>query len=689
MGWWASVANAHGSGSERNRAASDEGVQLDITTTQVDDEGLPSWLVSSWKPASKDLTHPAPQTPLSDWSPSLERATTRAWFDAYPPDEATPSLYDSQISFRTSHSQGGLRYVATDLLGEGGMGKVLLCEDRSVGRSVAMKRIRPSLAGRRDARERFLREAQVQGRLEHPAVVPVYDVGLCDDGTPYFTMKRVQGRDLRDVIVMQGHHERLSLRRLLTAFSQVCLAMHFAHERGVVHRDLKPSNIMLGEFGEVYVLDWGVAKLSHEPHRVLAPDSQTLPLSGVRPTADGATVGTAGYSAPEQELVGAHGLDRRADVYSLGVILYELLSLQPLERMPNGDVLPPHVAAPERGIDLELSAICGRATLADRDERLASAHELHAALESYLDGRREDARRRSASRACSAAACQTLGSEPTHNVHEARASAMNEIGRALALDPHNQQAARLLDEALTCPPKSLPPESSAALHTDRAKRHRLVYSIAAFSYTILLLHGLAVVWMGVRNPWAFGVVAISTVVTIILSLWAARTERPTDTQLVAVFFSGCVTIASLSTLFGPFVFVPVLLAVHIAASLLVARNRQRPVIIALGLLSYLTPLALQWAGLMASSYTLHDGVLTVTPIMAELSVLPSWVLLIVGNFIALLTLCLFVSQTHAMLDRMQRRMSLQAWQLSQLVPRQATVIRPGVNAALDVTDDLP
>src|SRR5690349_14585720 len=148
-------------------------------------------------------------------------------------------------------------------LGEGGMGEVLLAHDEHIGRDVAVKRIRASEPTAEEL-SRFLREARVQGRLEHPAVVPVHDLAVDRDGRPFFVMKRLSGTTLLELLgrlradpAADGATVR---RRMLRAFADVCLAIEFAHSRGIVHRDLKPANIMLGDFGEVYVLDWGVAR---------------------------------------------------------------------------------------------------------------------------------------------------------------------------------------------------------------------------------------------------------------------------------------------------------------------------------------------------------------------------------------------------------------------------------------------
>jgi len=150
----------------------------------------------------------------------------------------------------------GERYSGDTLLGQGGMGEVRLCVDKVIGREIARKTILPH-ARNGSTLARFVREAKVQARLEHPSIVPVYDIGRDEDGAVWFTMKRVRGRSLAEVIA-SGEESR---RKLLTAFVAVCYAVAFAHERGVIHRDLKPQNIMLGSFGEVSVLDWGIAKV--------------------------------------------------------------------------------------------------------------------------------------------------------------------------------------------------------------------------------------------------------------------------------------------------------------------------------------------------------------------------------------------------------------------------------------------
>src|SRR5205814_5742706 len=141
-------------------------------------------------------------------------------------------------------------------LGRGGMGEVLGATDEMIGREVAIKRMLRKHASDR-AMARFFREATIQGRLDHPAIVPVHEIGVDPDGRPFFVMKKLAGKSMAALI-----EDSTARNRLLRAFADVCLAIELAHTRGVVHRDLKPENILLGEFGEVYVIDWGVAKIA-------------------------------------------------------------------------------------------------------------------------------------------------------------------------------------------------------------------------------------------------------------------------------------------------------------------------------------------------------------------------------------------------------------------------------------------
>jgi serine/threonine-protein kinase len=261
--------------------------------------------------------------------------------DAYA-DTAAPYDHASVVSSTPSLLPGAReRYTIGDVIGEGGMGEVRLCKDARIGRDVAMKVVHRSRGSRSDMRTRFLREARVQGQLEHPAIVPVYDVDVLPDGALYFTMKRIRGVTLADVVELlaakdDAAQKEYSRRRLLTAFSSVCLAVDFAHTRGVLHRDLKPENVMLGAYGEVYVLDWGVAKVDGDVED--AVESSAPDMIDDTKTLAGALVGTPGYMAPEQ--LEGKTVDRRADVYALGVVLFELLTYETLHpRAPTNATL--------------------------------------------------------------------------------------------------------------------------------------------------------------------------------------------------------------------------------------------------------------------------------------------------------------------------------------------------------------
>ncbi|HEX2677081.1 MAG TPA: serine/threonine-protein kinase, partial [Polyangiales bacterium] len=201
------------------------------------------------------------------------------------------------------------RYLERELLGEGGMGKIFLQHDGRIGRDVAMKVLRTRYAKQADTLARFVREARIQGQLEHPSIVPVYDLMRRPNGDICFTMKRVRGKTIEQIVEGIARKDKALIeayprRKLLRNFATACLAVDFAHTRGVLHRDLKPSNIMLGDHGEIYVLDWGLSKVAglpdipvrkhHDEPQVALPDD-----TGTR-TMDGAVLGTPGYMSPEQ-----------------------------------------------------------------------------------------------------------------------------------------------------------------------------------------------------------------------------------------------------------------------------------------------------------------------------------------------------------------------------------------------------
>ena len=226
----------------------------------------------------------------------------------------------------------------TGTLGQGGMGLVLSARDLRIHRSVAMKVLRPGNEFAADKLLRFVSEAQLTGQLEHPNIIPVYQLGVGADAQVFYTMKHVRGRTLEAVLdaLKAGDPDtcaRYPLSRLLTVFLKVADAMAFAHSRGVVHRDLKPANIMIGAFGEVLVMDWGLARRIIEGPEITGPENAiapkiTLPSEGRFETLEGTVVGTPPFLSPEQA-AGNAMLDERSDIFVMGVILYHIIALRP------------------------------------------------------------------------------------------------------------------------------------------------------------------------------------------------------------------------------------------------------------------------------------------------------------------------------------------------------------------------
>ncbi|MBW3541712.1 MAG: tetratricopeptide repeat protein [Planctomycetes bacterium] len=337
------------------------------------------------------------------------------------------------------------RYDLVEEFAHGGMGRIWLANDVRIHREVAYKELLPRALRDPDVVARFVEEAQVTGQLEHPSIVPVYELGRQQDGTPFYSMKLVRGITMRDAIkrchaLPAGSTERrLAFVRVLREFIAVCNALGFAHERGVIHRDIKPLNVMLGDFGETIVLDWGMAKILPEsalPPQATAPASAsaapeegdaTLAESRVVSTVHdsgsqehshsgtphswrrhsvttdartdgsrtemGSIMGTPNYMSPEQALGLVDDLDTRSDIYSLGAMLYEILTGQP--PVPKGLKLPQKLRfiaeermEPPRKVDptiaAPMDAVCLKALARRKDDRYQTALALAADVEAYL-----------------------------------------------------------------------------------------------------------------------------------------------------------------------------------------------------------------------------------------------------------------------------------------------------------------
>ena len=296
-------------------------------------------------------------------------------------------------------SNGFEKYSNFKPMAAGGKAVLTACWDSIMGRTVCLKTLHPKYADDKTERRRFLREARVTAQLQHPNTVPVYEIGENNDGVLYFAMKRVAGEDLFQIIkrMAQGDDETLSthsIEFLLEIVVQACQALAFAHRHGVIHRDVKPENTWVGNFGEVLLLDWGVAKvwgvLDDEDERIpiqslnKADDEQlqTLTQSGQMP-------GTPLYMSPEQVL-GHKYIDERSDIFSMGVVLYELLCFREpfrgptirhtFDRIVNDNPIEPRSIAPQREIPEEVQRICLKALSKDPSERFQSVTQLINAL---------------------------------------------------------------------------------------------------------------------------------------------------------------------------------------------------------------------------------------------------------------------------------------------------------------------
>jgi tetratricopeptide (TPR) repeat protein len=248
--------------------------------------------------------------------------------------DGTANLEDTFIGLEPKE------YFVEDELGRGGMGAVLRVEDKSLKRNVALKTIIGSASDH--AIKRFIREAEITGKLEHPNIIPIHDHGKNSNGVYYFTMKQVKGQDLAEIIdgLSDGRPEynnEFPLNRLLQIYTKILDAMNFAHSKNIIHRDLKPSNIMVGEFGEVLVMDWGLAKEKSEED-FISDDKIEKTDQGL--TLDGQIMGSPGYMPPEQAGGSMMDVDEQSDVWSLGAILYEMLCYEvPIEGNNSSHVL--------------------------------------------------------------------------------------------------------------------------------------------------------------------------------------------------------------------------------------------------------------------------------------------------------------------------------------------------------------
>ncbi|KAF0242878.1 MAG: serine/threonine protein kinase [Planctomycetota bacterium] len=375
-----------------------------------------------------------------------------AWVQARGPEPTRTKV--AEPGFLASAAEGRYRLGAE--LGKGGLGRVVEAYDAQLKRDVAVKLVLDDLPA--DLAERFVREAELAARLEHPSIVPVHDFGLLppSTGSPstgsglagqsgkklFLCMRRIRGRDLGKLLASIAEGDRETRRtytraRLLRIVQDICLGMAYAHDRGVIHRDLKPANVMIGDYGETLIVDWGLARVmgAGRPETGVpasAPSGSGKPpkkgggaaRSGLDLTMEGDILGTPAYMPPEQAAGHVQEMDHRSDVYALGAILYEVLTLHPpfegrtrheiLEKVRSGKVTPPSsrvgreksapdpdgtvIRAPSTllaadSIPPELDAICVKALAFRREDRYQTATEFHDEIQLFVEGVKEQERK--------------------------------------------------------------------------------------------------------------------------------------------------------------------------------------------------------------------------------------------------------------------------------------------------------
>lgn len=582
-------------------------------------------------------------------------------------DSTDPTAVDTLKSGTVDRGGGSVppAYELVELIGRGGMGEVMAVHDRRIGRDVAIKRMRES-APDDDTIARFLREARIQARLDHPAIVPVYEVGADPAGLPFFTMKRLAGTTLRARIDSDA-----TIQPLLRAFADVCRAIELTHARGVVHRDLKPQNIMLGDYGEVYVLDWGLARVLDETDVPATPgprDRKSLV------TIAGSMLGTPGYMSPEQ-IEDASSAGRATDVYSLGAILFEILAGKPVH--PRGFEAAiastlagvdgsPARSAPDRAIALELDALCVAALASDQKRRPAVG-ELARSVERYLDGDRDFARRR-------AMAAEQLALARERLAEGERSAAMRAAARSLALDPETRDAAELVTALMLEPPPLPPPELSAAIDREEGKvvaRHALIGAISYTAYAALLPIAI------VSGVTSWPLIALVLAITFACAGFALSLTRHPSASVHAmiIYLLGNALLSTLlERVFGPFVFVPVVICVStmslVAYPSLALRMR---LLVGCQVAAWAIPVVLEYVGVLSSTWEIRDHALVIHSRMLEIGGTSSAALLLITSVGLIVSGGVLAGAVAQARITAQRKLMIRDWHMRQLLPATTTI----------------
>ena len=552
-------------------------------------------------------------------------------------------------------------YRVTELIGRGGMGEVVLAHDEQIGRDVAVKRIHREHG--KEALVRFLREARIQARLEHPGIVPVYEIGKDEDGQPFFSMKRLAGRNLGELLHADPRPTR---QRLVRAFAEICRTIEYVHARGVIHRDLKPANIVIGEFGEIYVLDWGLARIADEDEPVTEDGEDEVP-TGV--TRSDAILGTPGYMAPEQ-MRDPRRVTPACDVYALGSILFEILAREPLhvrgmaalESTAAGVDGSPARRRPELDVPPELDAACIAALASDPKQR-PSARELAERVERYLDGDRDLERRRALAAEHLATARSALVSGDVAK----RADAARAAGRALALDPESAEAAALVNQLLFEVPAELPRELETQLAAGDASASRRQSRLALASYGVVAAVMVAAGLNGVLS-WSWWW-AICGLTAVLVALTVRNLRRVPSARMMLVIVTIAGVLAAISTrAFGSLIVVPGMMVI-MAQSFVVYPQllRRAHVVIGILLASWLVPIALELAGLIPRSWTFQDHGILSTSTTLVLGGTSTTILMIGVHVTLYVVIGLYANRLARSRSQALRETRIREWHLRQLL----------------------
>jgi eukaryotic-like serine/threonine-protein kinase len=577
-----------------------------------------------------------------------------------------PTLADTGDGGDPARDPGSLPgYQIAGLIGRGGMGEVVRGHDTEIGRDVAIKRLRGTQASP-DAVARFLREAKIQARLEHPAIIPVHTIGRDSEGQPYFTMKRITGVTLVELLAKQDTPRQ----RMLRAFVDVCRAMDFAHGKSVVHRDLKPSNVMLGDYGEVYVLDWGLARVldgTPADEEISAIGEGVVSIDGS--TQVGAMLGTPGYMAPEQ-MEDAHAVDAAADVYALGSMMFEILAGEPLHRKGQiltstlgGTDISPAQRRPDRNIAPELDALC-IAALAREPPLRPSARELADRVEGFLDGDRDvEARKRIVALELSEARDAIASGEPAR-----RAEAMQAAGRALALDPKSRDAADLVTTLILEPPKEQPVALQQQLVASEVAVQRRQGRVALGSFAAVIAFLAASAWNGITDWTMLGVILGLTLVLAYVALIVSRRQM-SKREMLCVTIGNLTLVALMSRMFGSLLIAPAVTCIMALSITSYPQNIDRArLVIAILMTSWLVPVILEWQGVISKTWWVAEGQIISTSSMFRIGGNATVLLLVFANVLTILVFGRFANKLAVSRRDAQRQVEIQAWHLRQLLP---------------------